>query len=100
MNYRETEILDDLEAWRNAKLPKIHQGDYLSISEGQAVGSCALIRVAAGKYARDTAEPEMAEALAKLCEAVKGLEPARQKIIERKLYELRLVGMRGPEATP
>lgn len=96
MNHQENDLLDDIEAWRKAKLPKIWQGAYLSISEGQSAGSCALIQVASSKYARDTAEPEMASALAKLCEAVKGLEPARQAIVERKLYELRLAGMRGP----
>lgn len=96
MDAKETELLDDLEAWRKAKLPKIWQGGYLSISEGQAAGSCALIQVASNKYARDTAEPEMADAIAKLCEAVRGLEPARQKIVERKLHELRIAGMRKP----
>lgn len=100
MNAKEIEILDDLEAWRKAKLPRIWQGGYLSISEGQTAGSCALIQVASSKYSRDTAEPEMAEALANLCDAVKALEPARQRIVERKLYELRLAGMRSAEATP
>lgn len=96
MNHKEVELLDDLEAWRKAKLPRIWGGGYLSISEGKDSGSCALIQIASSKYARDTAEPEMANAIAKLCEAVAGLEPARQKIVERKLYELRLAGMRAP----
>lgn len=96
MNHKEVELLDDLEAWRGAKVAKVYEGHHVTQGQGRLEDTVALLKVSNGRYSRHGVEPEMIEAMKRVREAIDGLEPARQKIVERKLYELRLAGMRAP----
>lgn len=94
MTHEEIALLDDLQAWRKAKIAEIYQGHYLTNNQGRSEETLAILRVESGKYERTSGEPEMDAAMQKVREAIAMLEPARDAIVERKLRELRIAGMR------
>lgn len=94
MTDKEIELLDELDAWRKAKIAQTYQWHYATVSGGYNDGTIDLCKVATGKYSRVEAEPEMVEAINNVTNAIAALEVARNAIVERKLRELRIAGMR------
>ena len=94
MTDKENELLDELDAWRKAKIAQSYQWHYATVTGGHNEGTIDLCKVPTGKYSRVDAEPEMVEAINRVNEAIAALEVARAAIVERKLRELRIAGMR------
>lgn len=91
MTNRETVLLDDIEAWRKAKVAKIDDWNYIrTVAHGDPVriDMCAVDR-GMRSTPRVELEPEMIAAIDKVREAIAELEVARAAIIARKMRELR-----------
>lgn len=104
MTEKESQILDDLHAWRDCYCPKAGR-NLISIPGNRDL---PIIKIEDGDlefwrqnstHDRLFVEPEMRDALEKVQIAISSLESAKNAIIERKLYELRIAGMRGPGKT-
>lgn len=96
MNHQEKDLLDDIEAWRRATVAGFQPNSACTLGYGRFENSAVLLSISDGKYSRQGVEPEMNAVMQEIREAVAKLEPARQQIIERKLHELRIAGMRKP----
>jgi hypothetical protein len=88
MTNKESELLDDIEAWRKANIVKSSERFYLEMPGGDAL-SLARVGYTNSGRARLDKEPEMLSAIEKVMDAIAGLEPARAAIVERKMRELR-----------
>lgn len=88
MTNEEEKLLEDLEAWRSATLAKVYASGYLTVKDGRSADTIEICQV------RANAEPEMEKAVESVRNAISALEKARSTIIERKLRELRIAGMR------
>lgn len=88
MTNEEKRLLEDLEAWRHATLAKVYAGDYLTVKDGKVADTIEICQV------RTSEEPEMEKAIEGVRISISALEKARSAIIERKLRELRIAGMR------
>ena len=94
MTQEEIDLLNDLYAWRKARVAEPYEGFYVTTDRDRSDNTLPLLRIEPGKYARTSGEPEMDAALAKVREAIALLGQARDAIVERKLRELRIAGMR------
>ena len=94
MTNEEKGLLEDLEVWRHATLAKVYASDYLTVKDGKVADTIEICQVASGRFSRTSTEPEMKKAIDGVRNAISALEEARNAIIERKLRELRIAGMR------